>query len=85
MGKEVFGEEGYLDAAAEAAAGHARGEVGRGVLFGVTGEFGHFVFVVVVVGGVWRCMNSCLSVWVGCCRFGVSGNEMVYCFCPYLC
>ena len=39
--KQIFGEDCYLDAAAEAATCHALGEFGRVVLFGIAGELGH--------------------------------------------
>jgi hypothetical protein len=39
--EQVFGEDCDLDAAAETAAGHAIGELGWVVLFGVAGEGGH--------------------------------------------
>jgi hypothetical protein len=45
--EQIFGEDRDLDAAAEAAASHAIGELGRVVLFGVSCEFGH-------VGWDWK-------------------------------
>jgi len=41
VGEEVFGLNCYADAATETAAGHAVGEGGGVVLFGVAGEGGH--------------------------------------------
>jgi hypothetical protein len=50
--EEVFGEDCHLDAATETAAGHAVGELGWVVLFGVAGEFGHVGCMVDVMGKV---------------------------------
>ena len=64
VGEEVFGEDSYLDATAETAAGHAVGEFGCVVLFGVAGEFGHVdcLWVASVMGWVMWCMGLILKI-----------------------
>jgi hypothetical protein len=39
--EQIFGEDRDLDAAAETTARHAIGELGRVVLFGISGEWRH--------------------------------------------